>query len=96
MVRFQGQAKVSMAMLPHRTDADLSDFVVQNFIDEAVQEHWQKLGVIPADLCSDEVFHSASVSGFDRYAARSKESLKRSLHPTSLTNGSSLSTNCLV
>ena len=56
MVRFQGQAKVSMAMLPHRTDADLSDFVVQNFIDEAVQEHWQKLGVIPADLCSDEVF----------------------------------------
>jgi hypothetical protein len=56
MVRFQGQAKVSMAMQPHRTDADLSDFVVQNFVDEAVKEHWQKLGVIPAGLCSDEVF----------------------------------------
>lgn len=56
MVRFQGQAKVSMAMLPHRTDADLSDFVVQNFVDEAVKKHWQKLGVIPAGLCSDEVF----------------------------------------
>jgi len=56
MVRFQGQAKVSMAMQPYRTDADLSDFVVQNFVDEAVKEHWQKLGVIPADLCSDEVF----------------------------------------
>ncbi|MFT4556381.1 MAG: DUF1549 domain-containing protein [Planctomycetales bacterium] len=56
MVRFQGQAKVSMAMLPHRTDADLSGFVVQNFVDEAVKKHWQKLGVIPAGLCSDEVF----------------------------------------
>ena len=56
MVRFQGQAKVSMAMLPHRTDADLSGFVVQNFVDEAVKNHWQKLGVIPAGLCTDEVF----------------------------------------
>lgn len=56
MVRFQGQAKVSMAMQPHRTDADLSGFVVQNFVDEAVKNHWQKLGVIPAELCSDEVF----------------------------------------
>ena len=56
MVRFQGQAKVSMAMLPHRADADLSAFVVQNFVDEAVKKHWQKLGVIPAGLCSDEVF----------------------------------------
>lgn len=56
MVRFQGQAKVSMAMQPHRTDADLSGFVVQNFVDEAVKKHWQKLGVIPAGLCSDEVF----------------------------------------
>jgi hypothetical protein len=56
MVRFQGQAKVSMAMLPHRTNPDLSGFVVQNFVDEAVMKHWQKLGVISAGLCSDEVF----------------------------------------
>ncbi|NQV25395.1 MAG: DUF1553 domain-containing protein [Rhodopirellula sp.] len=56
MVRFQGQAKVSMAMQPHRTDADLSHFVVQNFVDEAVKDHWQQLGVVPAGLCSDEVF----------------------------------------
>lgn len=56
MVRFQGQAKVSMAMLPHRTDADLSEFVARNFIDEEVKEHWQRLGVVPAGLCSDEVF----------------------------------------
>lgn len=56
MIRFQGQAKVSMAMQPHRTDADLSGFVTQNFVDEAVKEHWQQLGVIPAGLCTDEVF----------------------------------------
>ncbi|MGZ0168730.1 MAG: DUF1553 domain-containing protein [Planctomycetales bacterium] len=56
MVRFQGQAKVSMATLPHRTDADLSEFVVQNFVDKEVKDHWQRLGVIPAGLCSDEVF----------------------------------------
>jgi hypothetical protein len=56
MVRFQGQAKVSMAMLPHRSEVDLSEFVVQNFVDEAVKNHWQQLGVQPAALCSDQVF----------------------------------------
>lgn len=56
MVRFQGQAKVSMAILPHRDDVDLSGFVSQNFIDDAIRDHWQQLGVQPAGLCSDEVF----------------------------------------
>lgn len=56
MVRYQGQAKISMVLLPHESSDDLSSFVAQNFIDEKVKEHWLRLGLVPADLCSDEVF----------------------------------------
>jgi len=56
MVRYQGQAKVSMVLLPRESSDDLSSFVVQNFIDENVKQHWLRLGLVPAGLCSDEVF----------------------------------------
>ncbi len=56
MVRYQGQAKVSMVLLPRESSDDLSSFVVQNFIDENVKQHWLRLGLVPAELCSDEVF----------------------------------------
>lgn len=56
MVRYQGQAKVSMVLLPRESSDDLSSFVAKNFIDENVKEHWLRLGLVPADVCSDEVF----------------------------------------
>ena len=56
MVRYQGQAKVSMVLLPRESTDDLSSFVARNFIDENVKAHWLRLGLVPAELCSDEVF----------------------------------------
>jgi PAS domain-containing protein len=56
MVRYQGQAKISMVLLPRESNDDLSSFVAKNFIDENVKAHWLRLGVVPAQPCSDEVF----------------------------------------
>ena len=56
MVRYQGQAKVSLVLQPRTDNVDLSGFVTQNFVDEELKRHWQRLGVEPTGLCSDEVF----------------------------------------
>lgn len=56
MVRYQGQARISMVLLPRQSDNDLSSFETTNFIDEEVKAHWLRLGLTPAERCSDEVF----------------------------------------
>ena len=60
MVRYQGQARVSMVVAPF--DADnaetdrLAGFKPQNLVDETIAAHWRQLGVAPSELCSDEEF----------------------------------------
>ncbi len=56
MVRFQGQAKISMVVVPYAENVDLAGFEPQNFIDELVMKRWQRLGLDPSPNCSDEVF----------------------------------------
>lgn len=56
MIRYQGQAKVSLVLHPRAEAVDLSGFVANNLIDEEVTRHWRRLGMKPAGLCSDEVF----------------------------------------
>jgi len=56
MVRFEGQATLSHVLSPFKADVDLTDFQTVNFIDEKVRTHWQRLGVTPSALCSDETF----------------------------------------
>ena len=56
MVRYEGQVQVSHALSPFAEQVDLSSFKPNNFVDEQVKQHWQRLGVKPAGLCSDEVF----------------------------------------
>ena len=56
MIRYQGQALVSLVLQPRPETVDLSGFIAVNFIDEELKKHWQRLGVKPAELCSDEVF----------------------------------------
>ena len=60
MVRYQGQARVSMVVAPFdagdaATD-QLAGFQPQNLIDETIAAHWRQLGVTPSELCSDEEF----------------------------------------
>ncbi|MGD9857743.1 MAG: DUF1549 domain-containing protein [Planctomycetaceae bacterium] len=60
MVRFQGQAKVSMALVPfHETETSssaLARFEPRNSVDEAIRAHWRRLNVQPSELCSDAEF----------------------------------------
>lgn len=56
MIRYQGQAKVSLVLQPKSDQVDLSSFVAGHFIDQELKKHWRRLGVQPAGLCSDEVF----------------------------------------
>jgi len=56
MVRFEGQVKVSHVLSPFSEHVDLSGFKPNNFVDEKVKQLWQRLGVKPSGLCSDEVF----------------------------------------
>ena len=41
MIRYQGQAKVSMVLVPRESNPDLTAFQSSNLIDEKVREHWQ-------------------------------------------------------
>jgi hypothetical protein len=56
MIRFQGQAKVSNVLVPRDQTVDLSKFTVKNSVDKLVKQHWQRLSLKPAEVCSDEVF----------------------------------------
>ncbi len=56
MVRYLGQAKISMALVPFAEPSELTDFEPVNFIDRLVVERWQRLGLKPSELCSDEEF----------------------------------------
>ena len=56
MIRFEGQATVSHVLSPYQENVNLTKFVPNNFIDEKVKDHWQRLGVQPSEICSDEHF----------------------------------------
>ncbi len=56
MVRYQGQAKVSIVEVPSGRGIDLSGFTPNNFVDELVAARWRRLGLQPSGLSSDVEF----------------------------------------
>ena len=56
MVRYQGQANVSIVIVPYAEQVDPSGFTPANFIDELVAARWRRLGLEPVGPCSDEEF----------------------------------------
>jgi hypothetical protein len=56
MVRYRGRAKVSLVVRPYSDNVDLSGFNPQNFVDEHVKSRWQRIGLRPSPICSDEHF----------------------------------------
>ncbi|MEQ8785619.1 MAG: DUF1553 domain-containing protein [Pirellulaceae bacterium] len=56
MIRYMGQAKISMVIVPFAEKTDLSDFKPANFIDELVMQRWKLLGLEPSGGCSDQEF----------------------------------------
>ncbi len=56
MVRFEGQAQVSLVVVPHAATVELGDWEDQNFIDTLAAAKFRQLGIQPSPLCDDATF----------------------------------------
>lgn len=56
MVRFEGQARIAMFVIPYADSAQLTGWKNNNFIDELAAAKFRELGIEPSRLCSDDVF----------------------------------------
>jgi hypothetical protein len=56
MARFDGQADVSMVVIPYASSADLGDWRDNNFVDQLAAAKFRELGIAPSPLCDDATF----------------------------------------
>lgn len=56
MVRFQGQAAISLFSVPYGPEPQLAGWENRNFIDEHASQKFRELGIEPSPLCDDATF----------------------------------------
>jgi len=56
MVRFQGQASISLFSIPYGPEPQLAGWQNHNFIDEHAERKFRELGIEPSPLCDDATF----------------------------------------
>ena len=56
MVRFEGQAEISLFVIPYREAIELTGWTNNNFIDELASAKFKELGIDPSPLCDDATF----------------------------------------
>lgn len=56
MARFEGQAAISLFVMPYRTSVELAGWQNNNFIDELAAARFRELGIEPSPLCDDATF----------------------------------------
>ena len=56
MVRFEGQAEISLFVIPYRESIELTGWANNNFIDELASAKFKELGIDPSPLCDDATF----------------------------------------
>lgn len=56
MVRFEGQADISMFVVPYNEKVELAGWKNNNFVDELAEKKFRKLGIEPSPLCDDATF----------------------------------------
>lgn len=56
MIRFEGQAKISMFVVPYDHKAKLAGWQNNNFVDEKASAKFRELGIEPSGLCDDATF----------------------------------------
>ena len=56
MVRFEGQAEISMFVVPHDHQAKLAEWRNNNFVDEEASAKFRELGIEPSGVCDDATF----------------------------------------
>lgn len=56
MVRFEGQAAISMFVVPYAENIELAGWSNNNFVDELAAKKFKELGIVPSGLCDDATF----------------------------------------
>ncbi len=56
LVRYEGQAALSIFALPYEQKAQLAGWKNQNFVDQPAAAKFRELGIEPSPLCSDAAF----------------------------------------
>lgn len=56
MVRYEGQAAISLFVIPYTNGVALSDWTSHNVIDELAAAKFRELGLEPSPLCDDATF----------------------------------------
>src|SRR5581483_3059826 len=56
MVRFEGQAEISMFIIPYATKVDLAGWKDNNFVDQHASDKFRELGIVPSPLADDATF----------------------------------------
>lgn len=56
MVRFEGQAEISLYVIPYRESLELTGWTNNNFVDELASAKFKELGIDPSPLCDDATF----------------------------------------
>jgi hypothetical protein len=56
MVRFEGQAEISMVVIPYATKVQLAGWKNNNFVDEHASAKFRELGIEPSPLADDATF----------------------------------------
>jgi len=56
MARYQDKVSVFRATVPLGLPIPSYQFAVQTVVDQYTQKKWQKLGIVPSELCTDEEF----------------------------------------
>lgn len=56
MVRFEGQAAISLLVIPYAEKVELASWQSNNFIDELAAAKFRELGIEPSPLCDDATF----------------------------------------
>jgi hypothetical protein len=56
MVRFEGQAAISLIVIPYAENVELAGWQNNNFIDELSEVKFRELGIEPSPLCDDATF----------------------------------------
>jgi hypothetical protein len=56
MIRFEGQAEISMVVVPFSDKVNLKDWKSNNFVDELAAAKFRELGISPSPVCDDATF----------------------------------------
>lgn len=56
MIRFEGQAAISMIVSPYGPTPDLANWINYNFVDELAAKKFVELGIEPSPVCDDATF----------------------------------------